>query len=197
MTNINLQKGLLLLAVSFLYGALLNAPNSLALTPSSEFERVVSQDTTQQYVRGVPHDGQIRHEYVFLLITSTSCPAATNPEGVSTLQKLIAEYEAIANEQNAVFVKHAIGIDWDVEEGFGIIQSIGSFDEVSIGRNWINEAAMSHIWNDEETQPSVPQVLVFTRDVIGHGMAGFEYANYDRKATHTGLLEIEEALSEL
>lgn len=192
----SVQKVVLFITGGFLCCVLLNASSLQAVPPVAVSTQVASQDTTEQYVQGLPGKDEIRQEYVFMLITSSSCGWATNPEGISALQELIAQYESSAKEQNAVFVKHAIGLDWDVDEGFEIIQSIGSFDEVSIGRNWMNEAAMSHIWNDEETQPSVPQVVIFTRDVIGHGMTGFEYANYDRKAAHVGLLEIEEALSE-
>lgn len=177
---------------------LLYAAESSAYSANAVNVVRATQDTTEQYVEGLPDAGEVRREYVALLITSSWCPAATNPEGIAATRELINMHAERAEERNAVFVRQAIVLDWNVQEGYDVAQSFGTFDEVSIGRNWINESAMTHIWNRDTAVPSVPQVVVFTRDiVVREQQNGFEYTNLNHEATYKGLRAIERAVPNL
>ena len=61
----------------------------------------------------------------------------------------------------------AIGIanDFSVEKGWEFLKSTGYYDEVIIGKNWLNSGSIEHIWNHEQPAPAMPQILVFKREI--------------------------------
>src|SRR5690606_33057748 len=58
-----------------------------------------------------------------------------------------------------------VALDWDINAGLRFLQSAGRFDEISVGRNWLNSHAVSHIWRDLPGPPVIPQIVVVDRTV--------------------------------
>jgi hypothetical protein len=58
-----------------------------------------------------------------------------------------------------------VSLDWEVEQGFTRLQSMGAWDEVVLGNNWINVGAQHYLWLRSDGKPITPQVLVFERTI--------------------------------
>jgi hypothetical protein len=77
-----------------------------------------------------------------------------------------------------------VSLDWEVEKAFSRLQSMGAWDEVVLGNNWINVGAQHYLWRRPDGKPLTPQVIVFDRTIapnqerIGFGderrLAGFD-----------------------
>ncbi|MGB3543436.1 hypothetical protein, partial [Rubrivirga sp.] len=67
------------------------------------------------------------------------------------------------------FAAVGVALDWDITEGFTFLQGAGAFDEVAIGRNWENAAALTHLWRPgglENRQIAIPSIIVFEREIL-------------------------------
>jgi hypothetical protein len=56
---------------------------------------------------------------------------------------------------------------WSADSGGAHLKEYGSFDEVTVGSNWLNSAIATLVWRDGHTSPSVPQVLIHRHSVTG------------------------------
>ena len=45
------------------------------------------------------------------------------------------------------------------------LNAFGRFDEVVVGDNWMNLAAVTYIWRDHAGAPTIPQIVVLRRNV--------------------------------
>jgi hypothetical protein len=46
------------------------------------------------------------------------------------------------------------------------LQPLEEYDEVSVGSNWANLAAVRYIWSDTTATPGLPQVVLVERHVL-------------------------------
>ena len=58
-----------------------------------------------------------------------------------------------------------VSLDWEVEKSYARLQSMGAWDEVVLGNNWINVGAQHYLWRRPDGKPNTPQVLVFERTI--------------------------------
>ena len=61
-----------------------------------------------------------------------------------------------------------VSLDWEVEKGFSRLRSMGAWDEVVLGNNWINVGAQHFVWSPAG-KPVTPQVIVLERRVTTRG----------------------------
>jgi hypothetical protein len=54
--------------------------------------------------------------------------------------------------------------DWRIASGLEKLSRLGPFDEVIVGRNWLNSGVELYV-NGPGAEPAVPQVVVVLRDV--------------------------------
>ena len=71
-----------------------------------------------------------------------------------------------------------VSLDWEVERSFARLRSMGAWDEVVLGNNWINVGAQHFVWSPDG-KPSTPQVIVLERKVTTRG-ARIEFAEERR-----------------
>lgn len=100
----------------------------------------------------------------FALIVSSKCEACTKPE-----------FKRLIREQLALYVNNrlpgrgprfiGIAIDRNPIEGLAMLQSLGSFDEISVGGGWASIALGELIWKDTLGTGAVPQVVRVIRDL--------------------------------
>jgi hypothetical protein len=69
-----------------------------------------------------------------------------------------------AHESGFYFSTVGISVDWSVSNGLRILSGLADFDEVIVGRNWLNSGARRYI-HDLRGEPSVPQVVVILEDI--------------------------------
>lgn len=58
-----------------------------------------------------------------------------------------------------------IASDQSVEKGWNFLNSSGYFDEIIIGKKWINSGTTDFIWNRKGVKPAIPQIIVFKRSL--------------------------------
>ena len=61
-----------------------------------------------------------------------------------------------------------VSLDWEVEKSFARLRSMGAWDEVVLGNNWINVGAQHFVWGPDG-KPNTPQVIVLERNVTTRG----------------------------
>lgn len=90
------------------------------------------------------------------------CHDANMKNAFRKMKDMLAERSAKKGQRFAVT---GVSLDWDVETGIKFLSDIGPFDQVIIGKNWTNNAALEYIWNDPSGQPAIPQIVIFQREV--------------------------------
>ena len=119
----------------------------------------------------VSHNGMTQggSEIVLVYYGMTSCVPCHAPEFKTALEQAKVALAERAVEQGKSFAAVGVALDWDVTEGFTFLQEAGAFDEVAIGRNWENAAALTHLWRPdglEDRQIAIPSIIVFEREIL-------------------------------
>lgn len=104
-------------------------------------------------------------EIVAVIIGASWCGPSNLPPVVDALRRAKSLLAQQAAAQGASFSVTAASLDWDMVKGTEYLAKIGPVDEVSIGRNWLNGAAIEHIWRDSSGVATTPQILVFEQNV--------------------------------
>jgi hypothetical protein len=104
-------------------------------------------------------------EVVLVFIASSSCPGAKDPRLPEALADIQNHLRREAGEQGSTFVSIGVSLDWDIEKGIKLLRRFGAFDEIAVGRSWMNGAALKYIWEDLPGAASIPQVLLVERTV--------------------------------
>jgi hypothetical protein len=58
-----------------------------------------------------------------------------------------------------------VSVGWSTEKGLDYLKKFGSFDELSVGHNWLNTLSVAFIWRDLPASAVIPQVLVIERPI--------------------------------
>ena len=122
--------------------------------------------TSSTLVPGERYAGEV----VAVVLVSSTCAACQLIEKgyVDSLRAALASRATAAGRELAV-VGVAIDHAWD--EGISFLEDLGAFDEVVSGRSWLNAGAEAYMHRHVPGPLSVPQILVFTRDVEWSGGA--------------------------
>ena len=126
----------------------------------------------QDYVAGVERDTtyDIREgtDVVMAYFGGTTCFACNIPEfkaAVDRAKVLLAER---AEQDGKTFVALGVALDPGVATGLEFLATAGPFDEVAVGRNWFNSAALAHLWREEgldDRRIGLPTIVVFEREM--------------------------------
>jgi len=98
---------------------------------------------------------------VFVYLGSYDCGPCHDPalkEAVEKAKLLLAER---AKAEGKAFMAIGTSLGWDVEKGLGFLRDTGHFDELIVGRNWLNSAALTYLWGDKAAQPALPGIVVY------------------------------------
>ena len=58
------------------------------------------------------------------------------------------------------FTTVGVSIDGPFDKGAAWLNQFGAFDEIVIGRNWLNSAVATYIWADPSATPAIPQLVL-------------------------------------
>jgi hypothetical protein len=78
-----------------------------------------------------------------------------------------------------------VALDWEVERGLANLRSMGAWDEIILGNNWINVGAQHYLWQRPDGRPSTPQVILFERTITPRDST-IEFGVERRLAGYTG-----------
>lgn len=104
-------------------------------------------------------------ELVFVLMVSSTCSGISAPGFDEALTVVRSYLEEEAKDTGRTLVKIGIATDWILEDGIAVLNRFGPFDEIMVGRGWMNSGAVEYLWDDFPGRASVPQIVVLERDV--------------------------------
>lgn len=106
-------------------------------------------------------------ELMAVYIGASGCAASNHPDlppAVEAIKGILADR---AEANGFGFAAMGVALDWSLEAGYRHLEAFGHFDEISTGRNWLNNGALDYIWEDVPGEPVTPQLLVVQREIDG------------------------------
>ena len=97
----------------------------------------------------------------FILIAPTSNANRAFVDAISSARDSVRAY---ARRNNYIYTTIGIADDWNPERGVEQLSEYGHFDELIVGRNWLNSGVELYV-TQEAAPNEVPQVLIVRRTV--------------------------------
>ncbi len=111
------------------------------------------------------------HHRVLVFIGSSTCGASSDPELHERLERIASFYREQSLRSGGYTTTLGVALDWDTNDGLRFLNKMGAFDEISIGRNWLNSHSVAFVWRDLPGAPTLPQLVVVEREVeVGPSM---------------------------
>ncbi len=132
-------------------------------------------------------------ELLVIYLSSSTCGACNDEQLPSLIEQIKVGMAARAAVEGFGFTVVGVGIDWSPQVAFDHLVGFGEFDELVLGNNWLNSAALKYLWQDIPGVPEVPQVVVVQRELQALDQGGPPVAgvfNERLLARHIGLLEL-------
>jgi hypothetical protein len=124
-----------------------------------------SAAATSPPVGFTPRDDQPYIEEIAVLVGSYTCSASSYPGLPERTHTLIDSLRRAATARGNVFATIGVAIDGPRSRGEAWLDKFGSFDEIVVGRNWMNSAVAHYIWSDPDALPAIPQLVLVTHRV--------------------------------
>ena len=128
-------------------------------------------------------------QLVVVYIGMTGCGASRDPELKQAIRRMKPLLAHQADSLKRPLSVNGISLDWVVDSGFVYLQSLGTWDEITVGNNWGNLGAIRYIWREVGGKPVIPQVLVYERSVT-QDKKGITFGSERRLAMYEGVPEI-------
>ncbi len=112
-------------------------------------------------------------ELVAVYLTSSTCFGCRDPQMPATLDSIKVQLQRQAQALGAHFRAVFVSMDWEPDSGLALAHLDGPWDELIVGRNWLNAGAERYIWGDTLTTPAMPQMLVFSQSIRMDGRVTF------------------------
>jgi hypothetical protein len=99
-----------------------------------------------------------------VLVTASWC-IGTSYEGFPEATRSVKlALQQRAEDAGMGFNAIAVAIDWNVERGVEYLRNLGEFDEIIVGRNWINSGLDRYVYQFHHSA-TVPQIVVVVEEV--------------------------------
>ena len=105
-------------------------------------------------------------EEVAVLIGSHTCRAGAIPGLTNQTKRLIDSLRHAAVGRGHVFATVGVSMDGPIDKGEAWLEDFGDFDEITVGRNWLNSAVVQRVWDDPDPKPSIPQLLLVQHRIV-------------------------------
>lgn len=111
-----------------------------------------------------PKAGFSQREVSMVYVGSSRC-LFSSPDSLATVVEAVKLSLARKAESLGYgFAAAGVSLDRSTTVGVEYLGQFGLFDELTVGRGWLNSAAMRYIWQDIPGMAATPQVLVTVRD---------------------------------
>jgi len=139
--------------------------------------------SAQTYVSAFERDQGIESgtELVMVYIGASHCGPCTWPEYKESLEQAKVLLSEQAEASGKAFVTVGVSIDYDPEVGYAFLNDSGRFDEMAMGRNWFNSAAVVHFGltdGEEGRTLALPSIIVYERDMTMGASLGASEPRY-------------------
>jgi hypothetical protein len=123
---------------------------------------------------GIPSRGQRSlswegKEVMVILIGASSCGFTADSSTRQAFYRIVSQQRMRVKASNGRVATVGIAIDEDVASGLEGLRAFGRFDEMNVGRGWLNTGATHYAVRDIAGVLMVPQVLVVVRQVSNGG----------------------------
>jgi hypothetical protein len=98
------------------------------------------------------------------LLMVVAAPFEQTPNLAHIVMTGIDSASAVAERSGVPFGTIGVSADWRVERGMQMLRSLGSFDEMIVGRNWLNHGVAMYM-TEFGVRPKLPQIALFTRPI--------------------------------
>ena len=110
-------------------------------------------------------------EVVFVFMASSTCQNINDPALKPALDEARTRVQEFAERSGRRFVTSGIALDIDIDAGTRLLDRFGPFDEIHVGRSWVNTAAANYWHPTGHLLSVIPQLLITDREIIGeYGM---------------------------
>lgn len=136
------------------------------------------------------HETKSGTELVAVYVGSPTCGPCKTDEYKALLRRMKVELSEKADTTGREFVAVGVSKSYGVKRGIEFLFNAGKWDEIVVGQNWHNSAVSEHIWTEPEAKPSMPQVIIYEREVKqGQSRIDFGPKEYQRRITGGGSLK--------
>ncbi len=104
-------------------------------------------------------------ELVLVFIASSTCRGVRNPGLRTAVRRILKDYRALNRERGARFIAIGVATDWDIRKGMRLLEHFGRFDEVLLGRGWLNSGVVKYVWGDLPGGAGIPQIVLVRRQI--------------------------------
>jgi hypothetical protein len=167
-TAIWLVAGLLLLANAArgLAGGAARGTGTVRTQPAPPPPRAANGQAAAQTAAYAPsYDARTGREVVMVFIGASFCGAHLQPGFPEAIEQAKLGLRRQAQARGSGFRAVGVSLDWEPDSALVFLRRFGRWDEVSVGGNWVSEAALRYIWSDLPGPASVPQLLVIERQL--------------------------------
>lgn len=142
-------------------------PRAIQEGPGAAAAQPTGGPAKETAVRAYVPDYELRKgsEIVLVLVGAAFCGAQREPGFPQAVEDAKLRVREQAKARGAQFRAVAVSLDWKTDEAMSFLEGFGTFDEVTVGSNWLNEGAQRYIWRDLPGVPAVPQLLVIEREI--------------------------------
>lgn len=106
-----------------------------------------------------------QQEAVAVLFVSSTCGATEDPAFPGTIGTLRRRLQNAARDGGVRPVLIGVGVDWEPGRGLETLHRLGTFDEVSSGRQWLGMGSKFGVL-DPRFELAVPQLVLIDRTVV-------------------------------
>lgn len=115
------------------------------------------------------HQNPGKREIVAYYIGSKFCGGSQNPAVKSAVRRALVRLQQQGDSLGLSFSAVGVAVDWKPEDGWEYLRSVSPFDEVTVGRNWLNSAAVERLWRAPGGRGLTPQIVIVVRNVHDDG----------------------------
>lgn len=105
-------------------------------------------------------------ELVMVYLGTPTCGYCTRPEMAPMVRDAAATLRATAMEEGVHFVTVGVSANWVPGQGWRFLDDIMDFDEVVIGRSWLNSEVVALGWDHPGVDVVTPQIIVYRQSVV-------------------------------
>jgi len=92
-------------------------------------------------------------QFLVVYVGLTGCGASRDPElkrAVRRMKPLVARQ---ADSLGRALSIAGVALDWQADSGAAYLRSLGAWDEMVVGNNWVNLGAERYIWGERGGRP--------------------------------------------
>lgn len=131
--------------------------------------------SAKETTRARPFAASRSTEIVVVLLGSSGCAASRQGVLVSAMNTIRRKLRLVVTPGLRVSF-HGVALDDDIAIGLRWLVTVGPFDQVSVGGNWLNSEAVRLLHREFRGQAGVPQLVVLSRTVQTLGTSGLQIA---------------------